>query len=245
MVEKKLIEAGEVDLPPNFEPWLGPRYEPLNYDDDLWRVHVMGESHYSRPEDFDRYEAGPDLTRIVVADWAMAPSKGGAFFTRVASMVSNKPADELDRGKTWGGIAYSVFVQQLLTGPRQAPDATQWEDARRRFFAQLALTRPAVLVVLGSRHWEQLPWQVGVKAPPFRFGILPDAPVIDDAWVYPFWDQDRFWCTLAIKVTHPSAGYGRWSWEVAARRVTSAMGCYSNVLEHCYDHFVGSGAKPF
>lgn len=245
MSDKPEIRAGVVEKLPLLKPWLGNNYFPHDDSSDLTRWHVMGESHYGRPDDPKAYVAHETVTAEIVREWALKRSTGSAFFTRVSSIVENTPPDLVDHSTSWNSIAYSVFIQEFMDGPRIAPTREQWDDARSRFFGQLAMTRPSLLVVLGSRQWEQLPWTVGAKVPQFRFEVQPDWPTVDDAWLYPFWEGDDFWCTLAVKVTHPSAGFGRWNWQIAAQRAHSTWLCYSTILEYFYANYRGVGAKQF
>lgn len=108
-MSKAAISARIVDLPPPFEPWLGSGYGLGNHA-DLNLVHVMGESHYNRPDDPKAYKTHAGLTREIVRDWAFTRSAGGAFFTRVAAMVTGQSPQELDREAAWSSFAYSVFV---------------------------------------------------------------------------------------------------------------------------------------
>ncbi|WP_151954206.1 hypothetical protein [Sphingomonas sp. EC-HK361] len=193
------------------------------------RWHVMGESHYTRLED-GAYQRTPDLTQTVISDWALEKSAGGSFFTRVGAVVENKEPGSFDRRSTWEGIAYSNFVQQLLDGPRKPPTPAMLDEARSCFFGQLAISRPDVLVVLGTRLWEELPLD-GVKLSPLQFACEPDWPILEDAWLYPLEIDDTLTFTIAVKIVHPSAGFRRWNWRVAARRAHTAMYCHSNVIE--------------
>jgi len=205
----------------------------------------MGDSHYVSPGDPDAYDDGPELTRQVVMDYALAQCDGGAFFTRVACVVTGDRPDMIDRRVAWGSFAFSNFVQSPVVGPRIAPTAEQFADARARFFGQLAITRPEVLIVLGARAWNELPDDVGAKAPAFAYSVFPDWSSVDDAWLYPHWVGDELICTLAVKIVHPSAGFGRWNLETATQRAQSARHCHSNVLEYFYDNYVGVSDRPF
>lgn len=230
------IRAGEVSSAPFYEPWLptGPGV----------RWHVMGESHYITQDDPGSYENSPALTKQVVKEWALGEG-GSPFFTRVASVISGKAPGAFDRAEEWQRFAFSNFVQQPLDGPRMAPSRAQFADARERFFAQLAMTQPEVLVVLGSRAWNELPCDVGAKVPPFQFLLMPDWPAIEDAWLYPYWVGDDLICTLAVKIVHPSAGFGRWNLAKETAWVQTAASCHSNVLEYFYDTHIGMGDRPF
>jgi len=227
----KLVPMSAPKAKPYFEAWVGKHA----HGEGGVRWHVLGESHYlhSGP---DAYELSPLLTQQVVRDWALH-DKGSAFFTRVACIIANQPAEAIDRAQIWQQIAYSNFVQRPLDGPRQAPLPEDFEAARTCFWGQIALTRPEVLVVLGSRLWEQLPTDFCVKLPPFKFEAGDDWPVIDDAWLYPLLHGREWTFTVAVKVVHPSAGFGRWNWQIAARRAHTAMLCHSNIIEWVVSEF--------
>lgn len=217
---------------PFFHPWIGS----AACGSDGVRWHVLGESHYSRPGE-NSYDETPDLTRQVVRDWAFDRSPGSAFFTRVASVIKNQPPEVVERPAAWNAIAYSNFVQRMLDEPRKAPPANLLKAAREAFVAQLYLTGPEVLVVLGSRLWEQLPADNCVKLPPFKFDVEPDWPPVSDAWLYATRRAQGICFTIAVKIVHPSAGYGRWNWQVAAQRAHTAAMCHSNIVEFVCDNY--------
>lgn len=198
------------------------------------RFHVLGESHYDEGP-VDEQHLDPSTTKDVVRTWALKRNSGGAFFTRVASVVLNEAPDTFDRQAAWSEFAFSNFVQEFMAGPRIAPSPAAWKDAQTRFFGQLAITQPEVLVVLGSRQWDQLP-SVGVAIPGMKFDVHPDWAPVMDAWLYPYWVAGSLVCTIAVKVVHPSAGFGRWNWRTAAERAHTAAFCHSNVLEWFYDN---------
>lgn len=239
MVKQRMI-AGRVDLDPFFRPWIGriaaDRIAAVRRDrvfgDSFVRWHVMGESHYIRLDEPGAYAANADLTLNVVRDWTASRSSGSAFFSRVAAIITEADPSVLDLPAAWNTFCYSNFVQSPLLAPRLPPTAEQWAQARKCFFGQLAITRPTVLVVLGSRQWEQLPADVGAKLPPLPFEGTTGERELLDAWFYPYWIDDQLAGTIAVKVVHPSAGFGRWNWQIASRRAQTAMRQYSNAVEH-------------
>ena len=246
VMEKLQLRAGQAGSPPFFKPWVGSRAAAGLATKAVYgtKIHVLGESHYDRGGP-DSYEITPSLTQQVVSDWALGAS-GSAFFTRVASIVLNQEPGSFDRAAAWQDFAYSNFVQSpVLGGPRISPARDAWAEAREAFFGQLAITRPKILVVLGSRCWNQLPSKVGAAAPSFHYPVSGGCQSVSDAWIYPHWVDGELLCTLALKVVHPSAGFGRWNWKVAADRVQMASICHSNILEHFYDHYRGVGDRPF
>lgn len=215
---------------PFYLPWVGKN----TTGSEGVRWHVMGESHYLS-EGPDAYTNSPQLTRQIVADWGLAETHSSAFFTRVAAVIAHCDPSRVDRAAAWQSIAYSNFIQEPMSGPRIAPTPQQSADACRLFCSQLASTRPEVLVVLGNRLWQQLPTDMGCSVPTFQFAPEPDWLPIEDAWIYPYHVEGVLVCTVAVKIVHPSAGHGRWNWEIAAQRVHGTARCHSNILEWFYD----------
>lgn len=221
---------GKVDVAPFYLPWMGASYEQL-LESALDRVdrqpgaipliHVMGESHYI-DAGAEASENSPDLTRRVVQEWAMKRRKGGQFFTKIAQAIQGRPADEVDRPRAWASIAYSNFVQQPLGGSRLAPTPEMWTDARSRFFGQLAITRPSILVVLGQRNWASLPADVGESAS--SKGMTGAHEIGIEAWCYPYEVDGISEQALAIKAAHPSGS--KFNWQVVAEHIEWAAGSF-------------------
>lgn len=141
---------------PAFQPWMGAGYQAARAAslagesaccDGLW--HVMGESHYG-----DGNEAIPPLTQRVMRDLAIP---GYRFFDTVLAVAADKPIAELDREGDWSRFAFSNFVQTLLTRENRRPGPADWQSGKDAFFAQLRLTRPKQLLVVGRQQWDQLP----------------------------------------------------------------------------------------
>lgn len=220
------ISVGRIDEQPFFQPWIGDQYAAklkrvangdLN-NGGLHRVHLMAESHYSDES------PSPDWTKSAVQKLALEKNPDGAFWTKAIQVVEKKPAEELDRQQAWHDVAYSNFIQQPLSQARQAPTDEMWEEGRRCFFAQLAITRPTVLVVLGKRLFAQLPNE-GVRVP-WTLQMRPEWAAVSDAWLYPWINNGGLELTLAVSVAHPS---GRGSQQVRAERAWGALCFYSNI----------------
>lgn len=233
-------KAGALERWPNFCPWIGAdygmraaRYFSTNPPDVNGRfLHVLGESHYlgDYPEDIE-------LTRSVVSDWAFGEGRGGLFFRRIAQATQECELDAVDARKAWSGIAYSNYVQSALTGPRRAPSAEQWREAERSFVAQLMITRPTTLLVLGRRLWDNLPSSFGWKCPPLQ--LRKDQPPVTDAWIYPYWRGKQIDLAVAVWTYHPSSG--KFDWRDAAHKILMAEAHYDNLLGWCWEKF----GRPF
>ncbi len=214
-------EVGIPDLQPFFWPWMGKEYRQrlLEQNASSPRIHLMAESHYSKET------PDPSWTVDAVRELALAQNKFGAFWTKAIQIVERKPGCELDRLAAWNRVAYSNFIQDNLHENRKAPNSEMWERGRRTFFAQLALTRPSILIVLGKRLFAQLPNE-GMRIPgPLR--EQPDSAPVEDAWLYPHDVEGERILTLAVCVTHPSGG--GFQWETASGRAWSAISHYSSI----------------
>lgn len=215
------MSVGTLDLNPYFKPWIGSEYQ----DRGSWSsngelacaphplVHALDESHYAGD-----YEIDESLTERVINDWAFTRDRGGTFFRRVIQTVEGCEYSAVNPEAGWARIAYSNYVQEALSGPRIAPSLTQWTDAERCFFGQLAITRPRVLLVLGRRLWDRLPFAPQNRLLPLSLPT-PDNPVTD-AWAYPFEANGVRSLTIAVWSYHPSSS--KFDWREAHRRVVAA-----------------------
>lgn len=222
------MEFGKPAVSPYFRPWIGSDYEEALHAVDtrsftngkLDRVHLMGESHYSDEE------LSPDWTTDAVKNLALTQNRYGRFWTSAIQTYTNLPTSDFDRAEAWQCVAYSNFIQKPLQAARQAVPDEHWKSGQDAFFAQLAHTRPTVLVVLGKRLFSNLP-NIGMRIP-WNLAPCPDWEPIEDAWLYGYETEQGRHLTVAVSVTHPS-GRG-FQWEKAARRVAGARIFYSNIV---------------
>lgn len=219
---------------PFFEPWIGSDYALLQerlrvapLDPGVWAYpyHVMAESHYCEP-----HEIRPGLTRSTVEKCGFSSNAGkcSAFFTRVLKIVRADEHPELTRKQHWQKLAFSNFLQEVMTGPRIVPTREQFEDARQAFRGQLRLTTPDVLLVLGQRTWSELPRDFGFAISTLQ-AIEDPAILIKEAWAYVYEVAGIRRLTVAVYVIHPSAGGGAFKWEKAAIRARTAGIYHSNI----------------
>jgi len=231
------MDAAEIEPNPRFEPWIGDTYrqklDSLNggtaFPGNCDRLHCLGESHYSDPADPDGYKPGPQLTKQVVTDWGSESGGRSRFFRSLLQIAQGRRGEIDDKASVWSNIAYSNFVQALLPSARdRGPTADEWQDARRRFFAQLAITQPTVLAVLGKRMWQQLPDE-GAQ----RLDELPRTsvgPAVEDAWLYAFQAGTKAKAVVAVCVAHPASP--RFDLDLAIGRVNTARYWSSNLLSN-------------
>lgn len=223
-----------------FHPWIGADYarvqanvEAGSLEQDVWAYpcHVMGESHYGRPEQYQ-----PDFTEYVIRKCGFTRSKCSTFFARTMQIVANRHISELNREEHWQKLAYSNYIQELLPKSRQAPGHAEWERGAAAFRQQLAITRPQVLVVLGRRLWDHLPKDFGfplasMRLPKSMFPLPSNKRsldvVVNEAWAYVCEIDGQKHLTIAVYVLHPS-GRG-FDWHIAAKRVNTVRAFYDNI----------------
>lgn len=158
----------------NFLPFVGEKYYTSRYG---VRVLVLGESHYGSEED-----NCADFTQRVIRDYAYVP--GLAFFSKLTNVLRGQcdwPTDE-ERRETWQHVAFYNFVQSFVAGEaRVAPTTAMWAAAQAPFEEVVRELEPNVILVLGSRLWNnvaELPpalsveW-CGILHPSSRMAYIP------------------------------------------------------------------------
>ena len=217
-----------------FEPWIGADYRRLQdqlnrrvLQPDTWAYpfHVIAESHYG-----EAHENVPGLTRRIVEDCGFHSNHGkcSAFFAKLLKIVSAEEHPELERADHWRKLAFSNFIQDLLSGPRIAPNREQWDRGRRAFPEQLKLSTPQVLLVAGQRLWRELPTDFSFPLEPMQSLRRPDVWV-NEARAYIYEVGGVRHMTIAVYVIHPSAGGGSFDWAKAAERARTAVEYHSNL----------------
>lgn len=153
----------------NFLPFVGEKYHNSRYG---VRLLVLGESHYGVDAD-----SGPDFTQKVIRDCAYV--SGFAFFSKLTNVLRGRtdwPTDE-DRRETWQHVAFYNFVQEFVgEESRIQPIKAMWRAAQAPFLNVVRELEPDVILVLGSRLWDNV-------------DELPPAFPVE-------------WCSI----THPSGG---------------------------------------
>lgn len=214
-----------------FQPWIGADYGRLQEEVEagvlepaVWAhpFHAMGESHYGEPHEC---ESGFTRARVLTCGYSSRFGPCSAFFAEVLKVVTGRQLVELNREEHWNKLAFSNFIQDLLPRHGAVPKQEQWERGRRAFRAQLAITRPQILLVLSQRLWAELPRDFCLNVPEMR---SVDAPVVvNEARAYVYEVAGRRQVTLAVYVIHPSAP--AFKWRIAAARAQTAALYYSNI----------------
>ncbi|MCX9070647.1 hypothetical protein [Citrobacter portucalensis] len=133
----------------NFMPFVGEKYHNSRYG---VRVLVLGESHYGADED-----CSPDFTQKVVEQCAYEPDT--PFFSKLTNVLRGRtdwPTEE-ERRETWQHVAFYNFVQDFVGAEsRIAPTRPMWRAAQAPFQEIVRILEPDVILVLGSRLWNNV-----------------------------------------------------------------------------------------
>lgn len=132
-----------------FLPWVGEKYK-----ESTPRILILGESHYSNPEDYSE-----DFTQWVVKEYAIDPEKRLRFFTTIANTITGHSGwmDDEKRQEFWHSVVFYNYVQELVgAGSRIRPSETMWYRAKEPFFSTLDQLAPQIVIVLGK----ELSWYV-------------------------------------------------------------------------------------
>ena len=114
----------------------------------------------------------------------------------------NKETSMAESATIWNSLLFYNYVQELMSGPREAPTRGQYAASADAFFEVLEKYRPEVIIVWGKRLWENLPnvkWEDGER-------VLVDGYEVDNG----YYCLNNGYKVLAFCVYHPSASY---SWD--------------------------------
>ncbi|ELI8386426.1 hypothetical protein ACA503_001243 [Yersinia enterocolitica] len=134
----------------NFPPFVGDKYYDSCYG---IRVMVLGESHYG-----DGSDSVCNFTQYVVKEHAL--KAGQAFFSKLTNLLRGHidyPTEE-ERIEIWKHVAFYNYIQEFVgEGARIAPTPEMWKAAYVPFLEVVKQLEPNVILVLGSRLWDEVP----------------------------------------------------------------------------------------
>ena len=184
-----------------------PRVGKL-YDHSRWgkRVMVLGESHYCDPAD-----ATSDMTQVIF-EWMFNPSAKFEYwmntFTKFASALSGQKESRFSSEAVWDEVFFYNFIQEPISGPRQAPTEEQRIAAQGAFLEVIEHYRPdLVLAWSHSRVYDYLP-NVGHQG--------ADCCGVE-TWIYPLSDGHE---VRVLPVQHPASAFSPSEWH---RTISAAL----------------------
>lgn len=190
-----------------FKPWIGKNYQSGGIFGK--KILVLGESHYCDDSE------GTDFTTAVVNDYLnpeVERDKWMNTFLKFERSLVNHITDTEESKKIWDSIAFYNYLQFPMDGARQAGTKRQYSDSIGPFFEVLNDLRPELLIVWGSRLWNNLPnegWVGGKEIEIDGYSIMNGAYKLNDGSL-----------VRTICVYHPSVGY---SWDYWYRAIQSVL----------------------
>ena len=186
----------------NYLPWIGKHYSTTGFGGK--RILALGESHYCDKSS----DATEDITRKVIADLFDPQSEHEAYkntYTKFAvALLGRDSLSFEDKERFWNSIAFYNYVQVPMTGARVAPSQKDFNDSEAAFFEVLESLRPDIVIVWGSRLYNNLP-QGGLQGDDLR---APDGHWVE-TWRYFLGDRKE---VKIVPIMHPSSSFSPDYW---------------------------------
>ena len=186
----------------NFFPWIGKHYSTTGFGGK--RILVLGESHYCDKSS----DATEDITRKVIADLFDPQSGHEAYkntYTKFAEALLGRNCLSFEyKERFWNSIAFYNYVQVPMTGARVAPSQKDFKESEAAFFDVLETLRPDIVIVWGSRLYNNLP-QGGLQGDDLR---APDGHWVE-TWRYFLKDGKE---VKVVPIMHPSSSFSPDFW---------------------------------
>jgi hypothetical protein len=200
-----------------FLPWVGNSYDcgVLGFDGNGVirygsaqmrgrRIMVLGESHYcANPET----EAVVSLTIDIISDLINPSSEHEPYkntYTKFAKSAIGTFDELSDNAKSefWNHVLFYNYVQTAISGARVAPTNEEFKDSKDAFFEVLAKYKPDLVIVWGSRLYNNLP-QTGNQLADLVIQQGEYAGRAVEMWSYEV--ESKF--VALMPIVHPSAGF--------------------------------------
>lgn len=197
-----LQKTTETMYPINFLPWIGKHYDTTGFAGK--RILALGESHYCGNDS----DATGDLTIRVIEDLYDPHSEHEAYkntYTKFAeALLGRNGLSYRDKELFWNSISFYNYVQVPMTGARVAPSREDFLESSAAFFDVLEKLRPDIIIVWGSRLYNNLP-QGGMQGDDLR---APDGHWVE-TWRYFLEDRKD---VKVVPVMHPSSSFSPEFW---------------------------------
>ncbi len=177
----------------NFRPWIGENY----WDGGCFgkRILILGESHYGN-------DNGSSMTQDIIYDQAYSNYTMSAY-TNFERALEGDYTDEDDRKRIWNSVAFYNYVQECLSESRRSPTQVQFSDSEEAFFEILDELKPDVVLVWGTRLWENLPYE--------NYEAYENCKHEGYSYRCGSYTTDNGTKAVCYEIQHPSSGFS-WSW---------------------------------
>lgn len=221
-------EKGKKYSKVHFEPWVGDAYKTglgicgfdkkdhIVYgteDNPGVKVLVLGESHYCAKAEDDK----PSLTNDIINDLLDPMSEHESYKNTYTKFIKSLSGHYnhlawAEKTKVWQHVVFYNYVQEALDKPRQKPNHTQFANAHKPFFEVLEKNNPDIVIVWGSRLYNNLP-QCGKQLLDLDLPLDLCGQNSIEIWAY---EVNGKWIPI-MPIRHPSAAYSYRKWGTIIR----------------------------
>ncbi len=140
-----------------FKPWIGKSYGEVS----TWGAPflILGESHYDREGIHTSRDFTIELIKHYVGGYKFA-NWNPSFLTKILNTVvgsQGSPALD-DKRMFWESVAFYNYIQEFVgDNHSQAPVERMWNSAQVPFEEILETLKPACILVISERLWNNMP----------------------------------------------------------------------------------------
>lgn len=176
-----------------FDPWVGKTYE--NGGCFCKKILLLGESHYGQ-------NMGSSMTKDIIYDQTYS-NYTRSIYTNFERALKGEETNPDDREKIWNSVAFYNYVQTCISKTRKSPSEEEFSDSEEAFFEVLDELEPDVVLVWGTRLWENLPNT--------NFEAYGDCEYKGYAYRCGSYTTNKGTKVVCYEMQHPSSGFS-WSW---------------------------------
>jgi hypothetical protein len=129
------------------------------------------------------------------------------FFRMIASALTGKSYSLVNTKHVFERIAFSNFIQDLLTESRRSPSSSQWKRGCLAFPEQMEILRPTHLIVCGYRLWDNWLPEFDGGSPGVEVGQIGRRKIRQGTITLPKVGRVR-----ALGIMHPSSAFSPDFW---------------------------------
>jgi len=145
-----------------FEPYIGE-----NYNDQKFKVLILGESHYFNQKDYKSYLNDDNAFKSVTNDVVnrfLNYKKGITgyerwmnTFTKFSNVINGKRIGNKETVRYWDSCIFYNYVQKPTTGPRRSPLKEDFIKSFNALSSVLKKHKPDIIFIWGYRLSGNLP----------------------------------------------------------------------------------------
>ena len=149
-------------LPIRFKPFVGANYENENF-----KILVLGESHYLGKQDMKAFEDKDprieNITKSVVTGYLNYKKTGKDYykwmntFTKFTNALNGKQSSIKEINSFWRCSSFYNYVQAPTKGPRQSPTKEDFKLSIDAFEKVVDELKPNLIFIWGNRLWNNFP----------------------------------------------------------------------------------------